>query len=216
MNLMEIRNGTILTITFEDGSEFQAEFDESISPINFYIISPEIVQNIEQHKGATVKFNFNAWNTNYTFTGKITGIRPGHNNIISCTATSFIKKLTLRADVRIQIRVKVKIYTYAESGASSHLGRFLCEATSEDISRGGIRIWLDQLLDMPPDNMFTLEISPFLSSSYVLPAKIVRCQQNTSTRIYNYDYGFVFPPHLKEQREKLILDIVQSGMLPKV
>ena len=211
MNLLEVREKTVLKVVFEGRAEIQAEFHDAITPINFSIFCPEIAQDIERYKGTAFTIKFFAWNSNQYFTGKIAGVKPGNNDIVSCIATSLIEELSNRANIRISVSVKVKVHTYVES-AKNHLGQLLCEGTSDDISKGGIRFWSDYYLDMPFNTMFTLELLPLPSSDYIFPAKMIRRQQNTSTRTYNYDYGFVFLPQFEEQKEKLILDIMQTGI----
>lgn len=211
--MLEVRFGTKITMFFENDIKIEVDFFDCISPVIFFISCEEIANNIDEFKGKEFTATFFAWKDKYTFTGKIAGVRPDTENIVSCTATSFIEIIALRADVRINVNLKVKIYSHAGSSpAEAAIGSFICEAISYNISKGGICLWFDENLSSPLNTTYCLEISPFLKSTYILPAKMVRRQMNTTTRIYVYDYGFAFSPEAKHQSEKLILDIMELGM----
>lgn len=212
MYLPNLKEGTKFTVVFEDGKEYKAEYTGDIINVTFLIRGPEIAENIEQYKETDAKIRFFLRDENYEFTCKVIGLKRDKNDIVICKATSLFKEIVRRADTRINVNLKVKVYEYDESSRNLHMGQFVCEGMSEDISKGGIRLWSDYNLKMPTNSMFTLEIPMFRGLPYVFPARLVRSQRNTAIRAYDYDYGFVFETNMKDQQEKLILDIMQTWM----
>ena len=211
MHLSEIQEGKLLTMVLENESEYKVEFRGIVTPINFSIFSPQLAEDIKVCKGSMVNVKFFDRDINYTFTCKIAGLRQGQNNIISCNATSVLKETPRRADIRINIRLKVKIYAYENAPDGFRAGQFICEAVSDDVSKNGARIFSDHNLDAPIGSLFVLELSVPRMADYLLPAKMVRSQDNAFVRVYNYDYGFVFLDS-QDMQEKLILDVMQASI----
>ena len=207
LNLWEIQEGTRLTIIFEGEKKYQAEYLGNVDHVNFNILSSEIANDIEQYKNATATVFFFGVDDNYTFTSQIVRVIPGKNDAISCKVISFFTKVPRRADTRVNINLKVKIYPNDKSDGSTYY-----EAMSSDISKGGIRLWSDHNLNAPMDSRFSLEVTGPLGSSYVFPAKLIRTQKNHATLSYEYDYGFTFSSEINERYERLILDIIGYEM----
>ena len=212
MFLQNVKSGTKFTIVFEDKKRFQAEYLGDLVHVNFRVLSPEIAENIEQYKNAKVTVELFLHDLNYEFTGQILGLKQGMKDVVNCKAASLFKEVHRRVNTRINVNLKVKVYDYSDDPKKLHRGEFICEAVSEDLSKGGVRVWADYDLDAPLNTIFTLEISMPLGTSHILSAKLVRNQQNTASRAYNYDYGFIFLSQDKDRQEKLILDIVESRM----
>ena len=211
MHLSEIQGGKLFTIVFEDESEIEAEYRGRVTHINFSVFSPEIAHDINIYKGSKITIRFFDQGINYSFTSEIEGLNRGQSNTINCKATSMLKETPRRLDTRIKISLKVKVYTYEGSSVGFRAGQFICEALSDDISRGGICLFSDHYLDSPPGSMFVLELSLPRISSYMLPAKMMRSQNNFYVRAYNYEYGFAFCES-QDQQHKLILDVMQARM----
>ena len=221
MYLPEIQNGTKFTVIFEDGNELQAEYVGNINHSHYNIISPEISENIEQYKNAAVTIHFDMRDKKYVFTSQVVGLKSKQDSNVNLKVTSFFKEAPLRTSIRINISLKVTIFTLMGSIESPFPGQFLCEALSDDISKNGIRILSDFNLDAPLDSVFMLKISLPLGpsyvfpnklapgSSYVFPAKLVRSLRSTFGQAYGYDYGFTFLSNEQSQQEKLILDLLQ-------
>ena len=208
MYLPDIQSGTRLTITFEDKSELTANFLNSVDHIKFLIQNSDISENIDQYTGSSVSVKFFARDSNYTFTCKITGLETGKTDTIKCLATSLFKKISLRADFRINTSLKAKVFSYTDNEKGLQLGELICEARTADLSRTGVRLWSDTLINAPLQTMFVVELTLRHSNTCILTAKLVRSQSNHSIRSYNFDYGFVFPANMHERAEKLILDVI--------
>jgi len=210
--LPEVRSGTVLKITFEDKRELAVEYVKNTDYQNFSIRSNDIARNIEEFREKAIEVGFSSKLSDYCFTAKVLGLASkfGSTDTVDCVVTSLFKETPHRVEARIDVSMKVKIYSYLDLLEKKFRGDLLCECVSDNLSRGGIRIFSDFDLSELPDSKFTLEFALIPSSTFIAPARLVRGKKNTASRAYNYDYGFVFDfEHIPEYREKLMLDLLQ-------
>jgi len=211
--LPEIKKGTPLAVTLGDGREFTVEYMKNTDYENFSIRSSDIAADVELLKGATMDVKFSTKMTECSFSAKIMGLASkfASTDIVDCVVTSLLKETPRRSDARIDISLRVKVYSYVDDPERKFIGDFLCESVSDNVSRGGVRLFSDFKLEDLPDSMYTLAFSFPQGELFVLPARIVRNQRNTSNRSYSYDYGLIFDfDYLPEYREKLILNVLQA------
>jgi len=216
MYLKEIVSGTEFEIVLNNGHTVIGTLDESIDHMNFYLHCPEILANIDKlaKTEATIKFAFKE--KYYAFSAEIlrkSSRSSWNQETLDMTLKSPIKESSSGEELRIKIGIKIKIYNYVDNRENFFVGNRLFEATSEDLSKGGVRIWSDWPIDDPVGTMFTLELSSPLRVTYLIPAKLVRNQQNTTTRTYNYDYLFALDfSHNPDQQDKMIVDALEAKL----
>ena len=212
MYLTDLESGTNLSVVFEDESELRAQYIDRIDHVNFLIQSIDSDDNLNRYIGSSASISFFTRDLCYTFFCKITGFESGEINIINCTATSLFKEVPRRDGHRINTNLRTKVFSYKNSENGTQKKEFICEAVSVDLSRTGIRLWSDDPIDAPLQTTFLLEVAVPFSLPFTLSAVIVRNQNNTSTRSYSFDYGFVFPDNMYDRAEKLVFDIIKSRL----
>jgi len=215
MYLVDVGHGTRFTILYENGSEFTGVFDGRIDHISFYIHCPDIQKNLEHYINTRPTLKFFSKESFYTFTGEILGKSERRNPLLETLDIKIVTPIkpagTGRVDFRINIAFKVKIHSFVDEQKSLFLGDFLCDAISCDVSKGGIRIWADYDMIKQSGEKFTLVFSLNSDSTYFVPAQLIRAQNNTFTRSYYFDYGFVFDfSSMPERQEKLLIDILEA------
>ena len=219
MYLHNITRGTGFEITLEDGREFHGAYDGNIDHMNFYMLCPEIVRNIETLTDSKVSVKFNGGKSDYTFTAQIMG-KSARSDALHETSdfkilTAF-KELPRRESFRIEITLQVKIHHYEDDFRRLYTGDWICDAVSADVSKNGIRLWADHTLSEDLEAMYTLEFSLRTGWIYLIPARLSRHERNLVTRSYHYDYGFIFDfTNMPEKREKLFLDVMAAKLRGK-
>ena len=214
MYLSNVNTGTNFEITFEDGREFNSVFEGKIDHISFYIQCYDIFSNIEEFAGQTPMFKFHVQDKYYTFTGEILGRSSSKQAMVDTVdviiRTPF-KEGTDRKEFRIETNMRVRIFDYSDDVQTRYAGDWICDAQSSDVSKKGIRLFCDHKLRSEYEDQFTLEFKFARDNSFTLPAKLVRTQSNTSTRSYNYDYGFIFDYSKNpELEEKFLMDLLYA------
>jgi len=216
MYLKEIVSGTEFELTLNDGQIAIGTLDESVDHMNFYLHCPEILTELDKYVKTEAAVEFTYKEKLYEFSAEIVrkSTRSSWNQeTIDMTLKSPIKESTKRKDIRIKMGIKIKIFNHEDNRENFYVGNMLFEATSEDLSKGGVRIWSDRPIDDPVGTMFTLELSSPLRLTYLIPSKLVRNQQNTTTRTYNYDYLFAFDfTHNPDQQDKMIVDALEAKL----
>jgi len=200
----------------EDGTELTGEFDGKIDHMNFYLNCPEILRNIDNLKETVVNINFGIRDLYYTFSAEITGIseRPRWaRETVDMSVIAPIKEIPRRKTFRVEIKMKVNIYSYVDNIEAFYKNQLLCEAVTNDVSKGGVRIWTDYTIDDPLETTFVLEFAHPLRTTHIVTAKLMRSKRNTSTRAYNYDYGFAFDfSKIPEKKDSFIMDVVEAKL----
>jgi len=187
--------------------------------MNFYMLCPEIVRNIETLTDSKVSVKFNGGKSDYTFTAQIMG-KSARSDALHETSdfkilTAF-KELPRRESFRIEITLQVKIHHYEDDFRRLYTGDWICDAVSADVSKNGIRLWADHTLSEDLEAMYTLEFSLRTGWIYLIPARLSRHERNLVTRSYHYDYGFIFDfTNMPEKREKLFLDVMAAKLRGK-
>jgi|GEM_PF-843019 len=224
MYIHQVPRGTEFTFTFEDGTEdgntVQGMFDGNVDHMRFYIVCPDISRNFENFAQSKPNVTFVNGENLYRFDAKILGISDkmdAINNSIEFEITSPIKAEALRQNYRIKIMLKVRIHKYTEDYKKRHADGLICEAVSDDMSKQGIRLFTDHDIPDPLGTIFTLEFSLKPGIVYMIPAKLVRNDQNTTTRTYLYDIGFSFDfSGVTDMHEKILLEIIEYKIKNRV
>ena len=216
MYLKDITAGTEFNVLLADGTKLVGEHDGNIDHLKFYLHCPDIVNNISELAKTMITIEYTIKDSIYSFTAEVIGKSErtvwGRETVDMVIKTP-IKETSRREDFRVNIGVKVRIFSFTNNRERFYTGEQLCEAISDDLSKNGARIWSDRFLDVPPNTMFTLEFAQPLRSTHIIPARLVRSQQNTTTRTYNYDYGFAFDfPHSTDQQDKLVVDALEAKL----
>lgn len=213
MFIHQVQRGTEFTFTFDEDTEIQGVFDGNIDHLQFYIICPDISRNIDKFHEAEPQVHFIAGNNFYNFKAKLLGIcdkKDAFHVSLEFKVISPFKEVLRRNDFRIKTSLKVRIHEYTDDLRKLYSNGWLCDAVSDDVSRNGIRLWADYPLDAQNGTMFTLEFFLKTGWIYMIPAKLMRNQPNSTTRSYSYDYGFNFDfSQIPDKQEKLILDILE-------
>ena len=214
MYLNNVNNGTKLYVTFEDGFETTCVLEGKIDHISFYANCADIFTRIDEFTESVPQFKFYATDKYYTFTGEILGKSKTKYAMVDTfdvlIKTPF-KEGTDRTEFRFETNMKVRIYTYTDDVQKRHAGDWVCDATSCDISKKGIKLMCDHKLTEPKDTLFTLEFKLTRDDSYVVPAKLIRNQRNAATLAFNYDLGFLFDfTNEPERGEKLLMDLLYA------
>jgi hypothetical protein len=213
MYIHSVPRGTEFIFTFEDGTEIKGVFDGNIDHMQFNIICLEISREIDRFLDTEPEVQFIIGENSYEFKAKILKIsdkKEAINDSIEFRVITPFKEVPLRSTFRINVNMKVRIHEYVDDFKKLYSNGWLCDASSDDISKNGIRLWCDYALDAPLGSMFTLEFTLQTGSIYMIPATLKRSQPNTVTRSYNYDYGFVFDfKEMEDKQERLILEILE-------
>jgi len=215
MFLPEVRNGTTFNITLEDDTMLEAEYLGNVDHMNFCIRSMDIMKKIDDYVGKIFPIKFFASAGDFAFTAEVKGINTkiGRNDAVDLIIKSPFKEIPRRAEVRITMSVKVRVYHYIDDAKTMFIGETICEGMSDDLSRSGMRLWCDTELTKPLDSMYTLEFMIPHGSTFILPAKLKRNKSDAAVRAYNYEYGFLFDfSKLPDRKDKLVLDILQARM----
>ena len=215
MYLVDVGHGTSFTISYEDGTEYSGVFDGRIDHMSFYIHCPDIQEKLDKFVNTQPLMTFFGKESFYTFTGLILGKSDRKNHALDTIdvkiITPFKSSGTGRVDIRINITFKVKIHHFVDDQKNLFLGDFICDTISNDVSKGGIRLWADHDLIKNKDQMFTLVFSLSHDWTYFIPAQLVRCQPNLVTRSYYFDYGFTFDfSTMPERQDKLLMDVLEA------
>ena len=213
MYIHQVQRGTKFKFTFDEDTVIEGVFDGNIDHMQFNIICPEISRNYDNFHESEPDVQFIAGENYYNFKAKLLRISEKkdaiHDSLEFRIITPF-KEVPMRSNFRIQITLKVRIHEYSDDYKKMYSNGWICDAVSDDMSKNGIRLWADHFVDAPQGSMFTLEFSLKQGIIYMIPAKLMRNQPNTTTRSYNYDYGFVFDfNQMEDKQEKLLLDILE-------
>ena len=220
MYLVDVGYGTRFTIAFDDGMEYSGVFDGRIDHMSFYIHCPEIQKNLDKYVKTKPLMTFFGKESYYTFTGEILGRSDRTNFMLETFDVKIISPFKVsdsgRAEFRIAINFKTKIHEFVDNQKNLFMGEFLSEGVSQDVSRGGIRLWTDIDLMKKKNQKFTLAFSLNPNSTYFIPAELVRCSPNMVTRSYYFDYVFVFDfTDMPDRKEKFLMDILEAKMRSK-
>ncbi|MCL2048551.1 MAG: hypothetical protein FWG87_07465 [Defluviitaleaceae bacterium] len=212
MYIHNIQRDTKIKFIYED-EEFEGTYDGAIDHLSFYVFCPEFSRNVEKYLDTEPKAQFIVGENMYTFTARLTNANQKKDAFLEAVefrAVSPIKQSPLRSSFRMKVTLKVGIHRYNEDFKQLYSDGLICEAVSSDTSKGGICVWSDYWLDAPTDTKFTLELSLQQGKIYMLPAFLKRAGENTETRSYNYEYGFVFDfSEAPEKRDSLLLEILE-------
>ena len=213
--LQDIKKGVPIAITLIREIEILAEFAGCIDHRNFYIISKNIAENIDEFNNTQIDIKYNDGNILYTFTGEIVGTssNPDLWDNVKITATSLLKEVPRRLDFRVKMNADVKINEFVGNRATMFIGEYVADGVSSDISKSGIRILSDYELDISGKTMYTLEIDLPYGNVYNIPSVLIH---NTPTSVsitktHDFEYGFAFDfTHLAGQQERLLTDILEA------
>jgi len=220
MYVHQIPRGTRFKFAFDEFTEIEGVYDGNIDHMNFYIASLAISAEIDKYLESEPDVTFIVNEFSYSFKAKLMKIsesREAINASIEFKVLTPIKETPLRNKFRIDIALKVKIHKYIDDFKVLYSDGLICEAVSENISKSGIRLWGDFLIDEPLDTKFTLEFTLKNGSLYMIPSLLKRNSPNYETRSYNYDYGFQFDfVQMPEKHESLILEILEHKIKHRV
>ena len=216
MYLHDIGSDQEFEITLHDGRVVYGNFEGKIDHMNFHMSCTEISKEIESLINTQTKMKFNVGASDYTFTAQImqkSERKSGLNESIHIKILTAFKEIPLRAEPRIALTTKIKSYAYVDDFKQKFAGEMICEGTTVDVSKNGIRIWADHCLPEIPDSLFTLEITLPPGRTHFIPMKLKRHKRNTETRSYAYDYGFVFDfTNVPEKKDMLFLNIMEAKL----
>ena len=213
MYIHNVTRGATFDITLEDGREIRAAFDGTIDHMNFYVLCPELTKNADAYFNKEVSVKFNVADKDYSFTAQI--LRKSVRNDVMHETMDFkiltpFKEIPLRESFRIEINITVKVHTHDSDFRKMYTGGWLCDASSVDVSKDAMKLWMDYDLNESPAALYTLEFTLRQGKTYFVPAKLMRNQRNTETRSYNYECIFVFDFTGDDtKRDKLFLDIME-------
>ena len=214
MYLSNINTGTNFTVTFDDGYEVSCVFEGKIDHMSFYAQCFDIFSNIDAFVGQIPSFKFYVQEKHYTFTGEILGRSASKYSMvdtIDIVIRTPIKEGTDRKEFRIETNMKVRIFEYSDDWKNRHVGDWVGDAQSSDISKKGMRLFTDLNLKDRKDELFTLEFRLKRDEMYYMQAKLVRVQSNTATRSYNYDLGFLFDfSNDPDKEDKFLTDLLYA------
>ena len=208
LNHIETRNPVVIYTGENRDTEIHAKYVDSVDDTVFYVYNQEMYENIGGFIGKSVTIAIIIQDKLYKAEAKISGKggkRRGYNNTIMLEVASEFREESRRSSVRYDIRTKTRIYKYGED--HPHKGDFICDAISEDISGGGMRLSLNHKLHIFGENLIVLDFSIIpnsLLSMYSIPAKIMRSYRNVSSFEYGVQFDFTKIP---EVQEKLLSDI---------
>ena len=216
MYLHDISNGARFSVAFDDGRKFVGEYDGRIDHMNFHMYCQDMLKDADALAETVVTIECGIKDAHCSFTAEILGKseRPAWaRETFDMRIKTPIKVIPRRETFRVEIKMKVKIHAYKDNKEDFFTGEQLCEAITEDVSRGGVRVWSDLTLDVPQGALFVLEFSSPLRATYLVPARLMRNLQNTATRAYNYDFGFAFDFSANpEQQDVFIMDVVEAKL----
>jgi len=216
MYLSDISDGCKMNVILDANTNFEGEHDGIIDHLRFHLHCPQIWDDIDKYKNTDFVIECDIKGNHCSFTIAVLGrserqswSRPA----LDVRIKTPIKAAPRREAFRVEIKMKTKIHAYVDNNEEFFSGELLSEAVTEDISRGGVRIWSDYVFDAPMGAYFVLEFSQPLKGTYHLPAKIMRNKQNTATRAYSFDLGFAFDfSRDPEQMDKFIMDVVEAKL----
>ena len=210
LNLIESRNPIAICMGENRDMEIQAKYVDNLNDTVFYIHNQEVHESLDDFVDKTVTITVIVQDKLYKAEAKVLGEggrKRGYFNTVMLEVVSVFKEETRRSSVRYDIRVKTKLYEYSESEGASYKGDFICDAVSEDISRGGMRLSLNHKLYISKETMVVLDFtlkSGSTSSEYSIPSKIMRGYRSISSYEYSFQFDFVKMPEIQE---KLLSDI---------
>ena len=214
MYLSNLNPGTNFEVTFDDGLEVACVFEGKIDHMSFYAQCFDVFTKIDSFVGQKPTFKFYVQDKYYTFTGEILGKSAGKYSMvdtIDIIIRTPIKEGTDRKEFRIETNMKVRIFEYSDDWQNRHVGDWVGDAQSNDISKKGMRLFTDQNLKDRKDELFTLEFRLKRDEMYYVQARLVRVQANAVTRSYNYDLGLVFDfSNDPEKGERLLMDLLYA------
>jgi hypothetical protein len=213
MYIHQIQRGTKFKFAFDEFTEIEGIYDGNIDHMQFYIVSLAISGDIDRYIDTEPEVSFILNEFSYSFKAKLLGISESKDAIhasLEFRVLTPIKQAPLRSKFRIDIGLKVRIHKFIDDYKAMYSDGLICESLSENISKSGIRLFCDYLIDEPLDTKFTLEFTLQNGSLYMIPSILKRNSPNYETRSYNYDYGFAFDFDLMpEKHENLILEILE-------
>ena len=217
LNYIESRNPIAIYTEENRDVEIQAKFIDNLDDAVFYIYNQEMYENINSliDKIITVIIIIN--DKPYKAEARVLGEggkKRSYDNTIMLEIVSGFKQETRRTSVRYDIRVKTKIYEYSESQNNSYKGDFICDAVSEDVSRGGMRLTSNHKLRIPKETLVVLDFSikpKSTSPMYSIPSKIMRSYRNISSYEYSFQFDFIKMPEIQENLLSDIFDFKLSG-----
>ena len=213
MYVHNIPRGTKFKLFFDEFTEMDATYDGNVDHMQFNLFCPEISRNVEKYIELEPEVQFIIGEHSYSCTAKFLKVSEKKdivNETLIFRVVTPIKEKALRQNFRIQIKLKVQIHKYTDDYKQKYSAGWICDTVSDDMSKNGIRLWGDYYIEDPLDTKFTLEFSLQSGSVYMIPAVLKRNAQNTETRSYNYDYGFVFDfAKMPEKQEGLLLEILE-------
>ena len=216
MYLHDISHGTTFNVIFDDGRKITGEFAGRIDHINFYFNLSNDFEQVDASIGELVKIECKLKEDYCSFTAEILAknIRnPGAKHIFSMVIKSPIKIVPRRESHRIDLKMTVKVHSFTSDRKLLFTQDILCESVTEDISKGGARIWTDYDLSSFSEGLFILEFSQPLRGSYYIPSKLVRSNPNSATLVYDYDLGFAFDfSDGNESQDRFIVDVVETKL----
>ena len=214
---LESRNPVVIYMGENRDIEIQAKYIDHLNDTMFYIYDQKIHDNIDSFIGKTAVIAVIIHDKLYTAEVRIIGKggkRRAHSNTVMLeTLSAFIQK-TRRASVRYAIRTKIKIYQYRETQGDSYKGDFICDAVSEDISGGGMRLVLSHTLRAPGETLVVLDFSiipNILFPMYSIPSKIMRSHKVVSSYEYGFQFDFTKIPEMHERLLSSIINFKLSG-----
>jgi hypothetical protein len=220
MYIHQIARGTRFTFVFDEFTEIEGIFDGNIDHMQFYISSLAISGEIDKYIETEPEVLFQINEFEYSFRAKCLGISASNDAInasLEFRVVTPIKEKPLRSKFRLDIALKVRIHKYIDDYKAMYSDGWICDAVSVNISKSGIRLWGDYLIDDPLDTMFTLEFTLQNGALYMLPSVLKRNTQNIETRSYNYDYGFAFDvDKMPEKHSNLLLEILEHKIKHRV
>ena len=209
----QVPRGTKFKLYFDEFTEIEGTFDGNIDHLRFALFCPEISRHVEQFVEREAEVQFIISDHSYacrTRFERVKEIKDAVNESLEFRVITPIKATPLRSNFRITLKLKVQIHSYADDFKKMYSDGWLCDVVSADMSKQGIRVWGDYLIEAPIDTKFTLVFTLQSGSVYMIPSLLKRSQQNYETRSYNYDYGFIFDfSNIPEKQEKLLLEILE-------
>ena len=200
MYINSIIKDTDISIITDDGA-FNSIFHSVIDHIRFAVNSEEFTNIASKHFDTPMRLNFSQAGKLYEFQAKPlrTFSVPNFEHLIEFQAMSEIKESTKREHIRITNSIKTSVLLNGYS---------ICAGVSSDLSSSGICIWSDIEILEPRDTEVVIKLD--LVEEFFIKAKLKRKQQNTSTRAYAFEYGFLFEFDRPEQKERFMSKMLEA------
>jgi hypothetical protein len=195
MDFRFIDEGTrmdIQQVGADNAPKYYGIFEKMDKGVSFLISCDPLLERFDEIDLSQIfAFTYYRGAEAYTFDAKIVE-RQVHlyNNMLLVTATSLIKKSSLRAAHRIQVQFPVSIHDKVEANAIKP-GGLVCTGTMFDVSRNGLTFVSNEKINLQLRKVYMASFS-IQGSTFRFPVEFVRSAERGLSPLYRYDYAFMY------------------------